>query len=160
MLERLNKVRKENPQFDTEMVNHFAKAMPDLLDVMLDGYLYDNHIGSKEVAKLAEKFIVNDKGQHIGFNIDYDTVINVAKRYIDINQADFYPCDLFVFSNIQFGDMANLLESMREEDKIVFIIRYSISALSDEDFPFFSASSRAYFWLKKNIEIHSQDSIK
>lgn len=157
MLERLNKVRKENPKFNEELVNHFAKVMPDLLNVMLDGYIYQNHIGSREVAELAEKFIVNDKDEHIGFSLDYDTVINVAKRFVDLDEMEYYPCDVFVFANVQYGDMISLLENFREEDKVIFIVKYSLLALNDFDFPYFPASSRAYFWLKKNIEIHSQD---
>lgn len=159
MFERLNKVRKENPKFNEEIVNHFAKVMPDLLNVMLDGYLFDNHIGSKEIATLAEQFIVNDKGEQIGFNLDYDTVINIAKHYVDFNETEFYPCDIFTFANIQYGDMKELLDELplEEQDKDLFIIRYSLSALQDKDFPYFSASSRAYFWLKKNVEKHSQE---
>lgn len=157
MLERLNKVRKENPRFNEELVNHFAKVMPDLLNVMLDGYIYQNHIGSREVAELAEKFIVNDKDEYIGFNIDYDTVITIAKKYVDLNETDFYPSDVFVFANILYGDLISLLENFREEDKIVFVVRYALLSLCDADFPYFPASSRAYFWLKKNVEIHSQD---
>lgn len=151
MHERLNKVRKENPDFDKKMVDGFAEKMPELLSVMIDGTLYDNHIGSKEVAMLAEPYIVNDESEHIGFHWDYDTVIDNIKSYVDFDEVDFYPCDAFVYANIKFGDMAHI------DDKTSDILRYTVAELSDKDFPYFPASQRAYRWLKKHIENSSKE---
>ena len=47
MHERLIKIRQENPNFDKKMVDIFAKNMPELLLVMIDGEEYDKHIGQK-----------------------------------------------------------------------------------------------------------------
>ena len=93
MHERLKKIRSENPNFDKKMVDIFAKNMPELLLVMIDGEEYDHHIGSKEVAKLAEPYIYNSKGEHIGFKWSYDDVMGVARNYVNIDDAEFYPCD-------------------------------------------------------------------
>jgi hypothetical protein len=149
MHEKLNKVRKENPNFDRELVNSFAKNMPDLLSILIDGSMYDNHIGSKDVAMLAEQFITDDKGEHIGFRWDYETVINTAKNYIDLNETEFYPTDLWVWANVKYGDMSHITTDTQT------IIRYAIAELSDDDFPFYPASQRAYCWLKKHIENES-----
>jgi hypothetical protein len=149
MHEKLNKVRKENPNFDRELVNSFAKNMPDLLSILIDGCMYDNHIGSKDVAMLAEQFITDDKGEHIGFRWDYETVINTAKNYIDLNETEFYPTDLWVWANVKYGDMSHITTDTQT------IIRYAIAELSDDDFPFYPASQRAYCWLKKHIENES-----
>lgn len=146
MHEKLNKIRKEHPDFDRELVDNFARIMPDLLSILIDGCMYDNHIGSKDVAKLAEKFITNDKGEHIGFRWDYETVLNTARSYVDLNQSDFYPTDLWVWANVKFGDMGHITTDTQ------IIIRYAISELSDEDYPFEDASQRAYYWLKKHVE--------
>lgn len=67
MNKRLYKIRKEDSNFDKKLVDMFAKNMPMLLSVLIDGSQYDKHIGSKEVAMLAERYITNDKGEHIGF---------------------------------------------------------------------------------------------
>lgn len=146
MHERLIKIRQENPNFDKKMVDIFAKNMPELLLVMIDGEEYDKHIGTKEVAMLAEKYITNNKGEHIGFKWTYDDVLSVAKSYINIDDAEFYPCDLFVWANVKYGDMSHIINDAGS------IIKYTISELTDEDFPFYPASQRAYCWLKKHIE--------
>lgn len=151
MHERLNKVRKENPDFDRKMVDKFADRMPELMSVMIDGTLYDNHIGSKDVAMLAEPYIVDDKGEQIGFHWDYDSVINIAKNYVDFDEVEFYPNDIHVWASVKYGDMGHIVSSAND------IIRYAISELTDKDFPFYPASQRAYRWLKKHIENDSKE---
>ena len=146
MNERLNKIRKENPNFDKQMVNAFADKMPKLLNILIDGIEYDEHIGSKEVAKLAEAYISNNKGEHIGFKWNYDDTINIVKNYVDLNDTDFYPTDIWVWANVKYGDMSHITTEPTT------IVRYAISELTDEDYPFGEPSSRAYCWLKKHIE--------
>ena len=146
MHEKLNKVRKQNPNFDRELVDNFAKVMPNLLSILIDGCLYDNHIGTKDTALLAEKFITNNKGEHIGFYFDYDTVMNFVKTQVDLNDTEFYPSDIYAWSNVKWGDMQHLTN----DEKLV--ISYALSELMDDDFPFYPASQRAYCWLKKHIE--------
>lgn len=146
MNERLKKIRQENPNFDKKFIDKFDDKMPELLDIMIDGELYDEHIGEKKTAQLAQKYITNDKGDNIGFRWDYETVINMAKNYIDLNDADFYPTDLWVWANVKYGDLGHIVSEPTA------IIRYTISELTDEDYPFGDPSSRAYNWLKKHIE--------
>ena len=146
MTNRLYKTRQNNSNFDKQMVDMFAKRMPKLLDVLIDGMEYDKHIGSKEVAMLSEPYISNNKDEHIGFHWDYDSVINTAKSYVNFDDVDFYPCDLFVWANVKYGDMAHITTDAS------IIIKYAISELSDTDFPFYPASQRAYCWLKKHVE--------
>ena len=146
MLERLAKIRKENPNFDKKLVDIFAKNMPDLLLLMIDGDEYNKHIGTKEVAMFAEKYITNNKGEHIGFHWSYEDVISAVKNYINLDDADFYPCDIFVWANVKYADMAHIINDTPT------ILRYAISELTDEDFPFYDPSQRAYCWLKKHIE--------
>ena len=152
MTNRLYKIRQENANFDKQMVDEFAKRMPKLLDVLIDGMEYDKHIGSEEVAMLAEPFITNNKGEHIGFHWDYDSVISVAKSNVDFDKVDFYEYDLFVWANVKYGDLEKVLEAEEEAKKSKIIIRYAISELTDSDFPYYPASQRAYCWLKKHIE--------
>jgi hypothetical protein len=149
MSERLKKIRQEKPNFDKKMVDKFAEKMPELLEVMLDGELYDDHIGDKKTALLAEKFITNNKGENIGFKWDYETIMNIAQSYVNLNQEEFYPTDLWVWANVKYGDMSHIVNDINT------IIRYAISELTDEDFPFYEASKRAYYWLKKHIENNS-----
>jgi len=146
MSERLIKIRQKNPNFDRELVDTFAKKMPDLLSIMIDGKEYENHIGSKEVAMLAEPFIKNNKGEHIGFHWGYDDVITAVKSYINFDDVEFYEGDIYVWSNVKYADMAHITGDTST------ILRYAISELTDEDFPFYPASQRAYCWLKKHIE--------
>lgn len=150
MHEKLNKVRQQNPNFDRELVDNFAKVMPKLLSILIDGCLYDNHIGSKDTALLAEPYIKDNKGKIIGFHFDYDTVLEHAKKYIDLNETEFYPADIWTWSNIVYGDIGHLTG----DEKL--ILNYSLEGLMDSDFPYFPASSRAYYWLKKNIENEEQ----
>ena len=150
MHEKLNKVRQQNPNFDRELVDNFAKIMPNLLNVMIDGFLYENHIGTKETAMLAEPYITNNKGEHIGFHFDYETVIGQAKNYVNLNDTEFYPADIWTWSNVKYGDMQHLTG----DEKL--IINYALSELLDNDFPFYPASQRAYCWLKKHIELEEQ----
>lgn len=96
MNERLYKIRQERPNFDKKLVDIFAKNMPDLLLVMIDGEEYDKHIGSKEVAELAKKYITNSNDEHIGFHWTYDDVISSIRSFVDIDKEDFYPCDIWV----------------------------------------------------------------
>lgn len=147
MHEKLNRVRKQNPNFDRELVDNFAKVMPKLLDILIEGFLYDCHIGTKDTALLAEKFITNDKGEHIGFYFDYDTVISQIKNQVDLNETEFYPSDIWTWSNVKYGDMGHLTN----DEKL--IINYALAELLDKDFPFYPASQRAYCWLKKHIEL-------
>lgn len=146
MIEKLKKIRQQNPQFDKTLVDIFAEKMPKLLLVIIDGYEYDDHIGSKEVAKLAEKFITDDKGQKIGFKWSYEEVLNIAQNFVNIENSDFYPTDLWVWANVKYGDMGHIVVD------VPTIIKYSIAELMDDDFPFYDASKRAYYWLKKHIE--------
>lgn len=146
MHERLVKIRKENPEFDKELVNSFAKSMPKLLDILIDGKEYEHHIGTKEVAMLAEPYIKNNKGEHIGFKWDYEDVISTAKSYVDFDKQEFYECDLWVWANVKYGDMSHITTDTST------IIKYAIAELSDPDYPFYPASQRAYCWLKKHIE--------
>ena len=146
MHSRIAKTRMDDPSFDKKMVDIFAEKMPKLMLVMLDGHDYDEHIGSKEVAMLAEPYIKNYKGEHIGFKWTYENIMSVAKNFIDIENQEFYPCDLFVWSNVKYGDMAHITTDPTT------IIKYAISELTDHDFPYYHASKRAYCWLKKHVE--------
>lgn len=146
MQNRLNKMRLENPGFDKKMVDIFAKRMPKLLNIMLDGEEYENHIGTKEVAMLAGDYITDNNGVNIGFHWSYEEVTNAVKGYVDFDKVDFYPCDLFVWANVKYGDMAHITSDTNT------ILKYAISELTDADFPFYPADQRAYCWLKKHIE--------
>lgn len=146
MHSRLKKIREENPNFDKKMVDIFAKNMPDLLLIMIDGEEYDKHIGSKEVAMLAEPYIKNQKGENIGFHWDYDSVVGTVKSYVDMDKAEFTPCDIFVWANVKYGDMGHLIADAST------ILRYAVAELTDPDFPYYPASQRAYCWLKKHLE--------
>ena len=150
MHEKLNKVRQQNPNFDRELVDNFAKVMPKLLSVMIDQYLYDCHIGSKDVAMLVEPFIKNNKGQQIGFHFDYDTVLSHAKKKVDLNETEFYPNDIFCYANIIYGDMGHLTNDEG------LILDYALESLMDKDFPFYPASQRAFKWLKKHVELEER----
>lgn len=146
MENRLNKMRLENPGLDKKIVDTFARRMPKLLNVILDGEEYDNHIGSKDVAMLAKDYITDKDGAKIGFHWSYDDVVNTVKGYVDFDKVDFYPCDLFVWANVKYGDMGHITSDS------ALIIKYAISELTDSDFPFYPADQRAYCWLKKHVE--------
>ena len=151
MQTRLNKMRLENPSLDKKMVDIFAKRMPKLLNVILDGEEYENHIGSKDVAMLAGEYIADNNDVKIGFHWSYDEVINAVKGYVDFDNVDFYPCDLFVWANVKYGDMAHIINDTNA------IIKYAISELTDKDYPFSDPSQRAYCWLKKHVEDEEKD---
>lgn len=146
MHEKLNKIRQENPNFDRELVNSFAKNMPELLSILIDGKMYDNHIGSKDVAMLADEYITDEKGNHFGFYWDYETVINAVKNFVDLNETEFYPADIFVWANVKYADFLGTGANTET------ILKYALNELTDADFPFYPASQRAYCWLKKHIE--------
>ena len=151
MHERLRKIRQENPNFDRELVDTFADNMGDLLLVIIDGKEYDKHIGTREVAMLAEPYIKNHKGENIGFHWDYDSVINTVKNYVNMDEQDFTPCDIFVWANVKYGDMGHLVNDSGT------ILKYAISELTDKDFPYYPPSQRAYCWLKKQVENYESD---
>ena len=146
MSEKLKKIRKQNPQFNEEFVNYFSKIMPELSEVMFEGYLYDNHIGTKEVAMLAEQFITDEKGNHIGFYWDYETAIDAVKNFVDLNETEYYPADVWVWLNVKYADFLGTGANTET------IIKYALNELNDLDFPFYPASQKAYCWLKKHIE--------
>ena len=148
MYDLIQKIKKENPEFIEKSFNIFAKKMPKLLLVMYDGEKYDNHIGSKEVAMLAKEYITNNKDELIGFHWSCDEVASAIKSFIDIEKEEFYPCDIWVWANVRYGDMAG----QREEIKPIAILESAINDLKDTDYPFYPASQRAYYWLKKHIE--------
>lgn len=151
MHERLIKVRKENPDFDKKLVDSFARKMPNLLSIMIDGEMYENHIGSKEVAMLAEPYITNNKNEKIGFHWDYETIQSAIKNYVDLDDTEFYLGDIFVWANVKYGDMAHITSDTST------ILKYSLSELMDKDFPYYPASQRAYCWLKKHIELDYEE---
>lgn len=146
MNERLYKIRKEDSDFDKKLVDMFAKNMPMLLSVLIDGSEYDKHIGSKEVAMLAERYITNNKGEHIGFHWDYESVMNAVKNYVVMDEMDFYPCDIWVWANVKYGDMQHITTETST------IVKYALAELTDTDYPFYHASHRAFCWLKKHVE--------
>ena len=154
MHERLNKIRLENPNFDREIVDMFADNMGDLLLVIIDGKEYDCHIGTKEIAMLAEQFIKNKNDEIIGFHWTYDDVVNASKNFIsDIDKEAFYMTDLWVWANVKYGD----LSEQKEEIKPLAIFEAAVNDLSDKDYPFYDSSQKAYKWLKKNIENKEKD---
>ena len=157
MHEKLNKVRQQNPNFDKELVDSFAKTMPNLLNILIDGCLYDFHIGSKDTALMAEEFIKNSKDEKIGFYFDYDDVLNYTKRKVNLNETEYYPSDIWTWANVKYGDMIDILKGLDKDQKEQIILDYALAELNDPDFPFYSASSRPYFWLKKNIENHESN---
>lgn len=144
--EKLAQIRKDNPDFDKKMVDIFAKKMPCLLLVLMDGEKYDKHIGSMDVADLAKEYITNNAGDYIGFHWTYDQVLSTAKSYVDLDDEDFYGYDLFVWANVKYGDMSHITTDTST------IIKYAIAELTDDDFPFYPSSSRAYCWVKKHVE--------
>ena len=148
MYDKLAKIRKENPNFDKKMVDIFARKMPKLLAVIIDGEEYNNHIGTKDVAELAAEYITNNKGENIGFHWSYDEVMSAIKGLVDINSDDveFYPNDIFVWSNVKYGDLSSITSDAG------IILKYAIAELTDPDFPYYPSSQRAYCWLKKHIE--------
>jgi hypothetical protein len=150
MHEKLHKARLKNPNIDREFMDEFSEIMPELLDVMLEGKEYDWHIGTQEVAMLAEQFIKNKKGENIGFHWTYEDVINASKNFItDIDKEAFYMTDLWVWANVRYGD----LSEQREEVKPLAIFEFAVNDLSaDDDYPFYDSSQKAYRWLKKAIE--------
>lgn len=105
MNERLKKIREKDPTFDRRFIDKFDEKMPELLEIMLDGELYNNHIGEKKTARLAQQFITNNKGENIGFRWDFESVMNIAKSYTDLNNSEFYPEDLWVWANVKYGDI-------------------------------------------------------
>lgn len=143
MHERLTKVRRENPDFDRKMVDKFADTMPDLMSVYIDGTLYDNHVGSKDVALLAEPYIVDEDGNKIGFRWTYDEVMSAVDNIVDFDKEDFYKADVYAWVNIRYGDLSNIETDSK-------IIEIALSELSDKDFPYFPSSQRAYQWIKAN----------
>ena len=153
MYEKLMKTRKEHPDFDKKMVDIFAKKMPELLAIIIEGEDYNKHLGSKDVAMLAGEYITNNKGENIGFHWTYEEVLSAIKGLIDINSEDveFYPGDIFVWANVKYGDMAHIISDAG------IILKYAISELTDPDFPYYPASQRAYCWLKKHIEEKEKD---
>lgn len=151
MINRLKKIREENPDFDKKMVDILAKSMPDLLLVLIDGDEYNNHIGTKEVAQLAQEYITNNKGEYIGFHWTYEEVIGAVKNYVDIDDVDFYSCDIYVWANVKYGDMCHITTDA------MTILKCAIAELTDTDYPFYPASQRAYCWLKKHVENKEKD---
>ena len=150
MKERIQKIRTEYPDFDKKMVDMFAKTMPKLMLVMLDGQEYVNHIGSKEVADFAMDYITNNKGELVGKHWTEEQVHSLAKNYINIEDEDFYDCDLYVWANVKYGDFGHIISDSSS------IIKIAIAELKDDDFPYFPASERAYRWLKKHIELEEK----
>lgn len=142
----VEEIKKNNPEFIEKSFNIFAEKMPKLLLIMYEGDKYDCHIGTKEVAMLAKEYIVNNKDEYIGFHWTYEDVTNTAKNYIDFEKVDFYPCDLWVWANVKYGDMSHIVSEPST------ILKYAISELSDKDFPYYAPDKRAYYWLKKHIE--------
>ena len=141
-------IRKSNPDFDKNMVDIFAKSMPKLLMVMIDGEKYDKHIGTEEVAMLAEPYIKNKNDEHIGFKWKYDDVMSYAKKYVDFDDEDieFTPFDVFVWANVMYGDLSDITTDASD------IIKHTVNSLIDYDYPYFDASHKAYCWLKRHIE--------
>ena len=120
--------------------------MPELLAILIDGKMYDNHIGSKDVAMLADEYITDEKGNPFGFYWDYETVIDSVKNFVDLNETEFYPADIFVWANVKYADFLGTGANTET------ILKYALNELTDADFPFYPASQRAYCWLKKHIE--------
>ena len=146
MHERISKIRQENPNFDKKLVDIFAEKMPKLMLLMIEGEEYDCHIGSKEVAELGKEFIVNKKGEHIGFHWECDEVERVANNYIKFSDMDFYEYDLWLWANVKYGEHGHI------ESDGPSIIKMAIADLCSKNFPYYNPSHIAYKWLKKHIE--------
>lgn len=147
MFEKLKKIRQENPNIDRDFMNTLAKTMPKLLEVMLDGYLYKNHIGTKDVAMLAEPYIKNSENEQIGFKWGFNDVLNYAEKYVDFKDKDieFTPYDVFVWANVMYGDISDITTDISS------IVDHTINDLLDYDYPYYDASHKAYCWLKQHV---------
>ena len=148
MYDLIQKIKKENPEFIEKSFNIFAKKMPKLLLIMYDGEKFDNHIGTEEVAMLAEPYIKNKNDEHIGFKWKYDDVMSYAKRYVnfDDEEIEFTSYDVFVWSNVMYGDLSDITTEASS------IIKHTINSLLDYDYPYFDPSHKPYCWLKKHVE--------
>ena len=142
---KLYEARRRNQEIDKELVDCFDKLMPKSLDVFIDGLQYGNHIGDKETALLAEPYITNNEGEHIGFHWTYEQVMSAVRNIVDFEKSDFCEADIFLWTNVKYGDMQHITN---KED---IIINYAIAELTDDDFPFYPSNERAYRWLKQHV---------
>ena len=144
--EKYNQLKAENPNIDKEMIETFIEEMPEEAIMLFDKMMYGCHIVDDEIAEKAMNYIKNNKGEVIGQKWKGEDVLKIAKDYIVIDDENFYPLDLIVWSNVKYGDYSHITTEPS------YIIRMAISDLKDSDFPYYPSDERAYHWAKEQFK--------
>lgn len=142
---------EEDSNFAKNLIMKWRAEMPSEYAKTMVEEKYGKHIISDELAQTALSFIRNNKGEDISL-WSKDEVLKIAKDYISIDDADFYPNDIYVWANVKKGDYGSFISDASR------IIRIAIADLTDtSDFPFFDASETAYRWTQCNIQKHDEE---
>lgn len=135
---------KEDPDFAKELIKDWRDKMPNQYIKAMHIAKWGRHIVSKDFYERGLSFINYNNNPIEPFAIG--DILNIAKKYIHIEEEPFYDYDLAMMTNILKGDAYNIISDIEQ------IVLLAIAFLSDTDYPFGDASERAYNWVECHIK--------
>ena len=143
-------MQKQDPNFAKKLVLQWRELMPEQYAEVMHLAKWGYHIVSKDLYNKGLKFITNNQDQPIE-TWSVEEIMNIAKKYINIEEEPYYEYDLAMMTNILKGDIFPIVQ---DAEKVVLI---AIEFLSDVDFPEYDASERAYRWVECHIKKQKEE---
>ncbi len=143
-------MQKDDPNFAKKLVLQWRDLMPEQYAEVMHLAKWGSHIVSKNLYEKGLEFICNNQKEPIQ-TWTVEEIMNVAKKYINIDEEPYYDYDLSMMTNILKGDIFPIV---KEPEKVVLI---AIEFLSDADFPEYDASERAYRWVMCHIKKQKEE---
>lgn len=138
-------MQKDDPNFAKKLVLQWRELMPEEYAKVMYLAKWGKHIVTRELYDKGLQFIVDNQGEKIE-TWTVDEILNVAKKYINIDEEPYYNYDLAMMTNILKGDIFPIV---KDPEKVILI---AIEFLSDMDFPEYDASERAYHWVECHLK--------
>lgn len=140
-----HELKMENPNYDSEMVEHFKEKMPYEFAKMMYHEKYGCHILEEEDYLEGISYITDNKDNKIEMWKPED-IKKIASNFITIEDEKFKEYDLYLWANVKKADTYGI------ESDPVKIIKMAIADLKDKDFPYYPPEERAYKWLEAHRE--------
>lgn len=136
---------RDDPDFAKKIVKQWREKMPHEYIKIMQMAKWGCHIISKDFYDKGLKFITDNQDKPIE-TWSIEDILNIAKKYINIEDEPYYELDLAMMANILKGD---ILPIVKDPEKVVLI---AIEFLSDVDYPFNDPSERAYRWVECHLD--------
>lgn len=135
-------LKRENPNYDSEMVERFKDRMPEEFARLMYEEKYGCHIVTKEMYDKAVSYLTWTKDKGKGAKWEVEKIIEIAN--IDFSEVKYYEYDFAYVMNMLYSDYCDIFTETS------YYLKMAKTYLEDPDYPG-KADERAYYSAEKRI---------